>query len=394
MSKILVAVTGGIAAYKALDLVSSLRKRGETLKIIMTEAATKFVSGITFSSVGNASVYTDAFEVKDGFIPHTALSNWADIFVVAPATANTVAKIANGISDNIATMTALAFEGPKILVPSMNVRMYRNPVTIENLSKLSKMGWAVVEPASGHLADGEYGKGRYPDTEIVVSEIDRLTGPNDFEGIRVLVTAGPTREAIDPVRYITNRSSGKMGYEIAKTARMRGATVDLVSGKVNLPVPYGVRVHEIENAEEMRIKALELFESADIVIMAAAVADYRPEKFSDQKIKKNDDDLDLHLIRTKDVISELSRVKRKDQFLVGFAAETQNLLENASAKFEKKRLDMIVANDVSKRGIGFGSDYNEAIILCKGSQPIHLEKQTKSSLAKNILDNVKKHRFK
>lgn len=388
------AVSGGIAAYKALDLVSSLRKRGDGLSILMTEAAMKFVSPITFSSVGNAAVYTDPFKVENGFIPHTALSRWAEIFVVAPATANTIAKIANGIADGIVTMAALAFDGPKILVPSMNVRMYENPVTMKNISALSESGWTVVEPGSGHLADGETGRGRYPDTEAILFEIDRLSEPKDLERVRFLVTAGPTREAVDPVRYLTNRSSGKMGYEIAKNAVLRGAIVDLVSGPVDLPEPYGVKVHRVESAEEMRQKTLELYENADVAVMAAAVADYRPDKISDQKIKKSGEDLGLRLVRTKDIVSELAKRKKGGQFVVGFAAETSNLLEYAQSKLEKKGLDMIVANDVSGSGIGFGSDYNEATVLCKDSGPVRLKKQTKSSLAKNILDIVKKHRFK
>ncbi len=394
MPKILLCVTGGVAAYKAIDLVSSMRKRGDEVRILMTESATRFVSPVSFSSVGNFPVYTDAFEVSDGRILHTTLSLWGDILVVAPMTANTAAKIANGIADNIVAMTVLAFNGPKIGVPSMNVRMYENPITTQNLSKLSKIGWHILEPATGHLADGEYGKGRYPDNSQILFEIEKALGPADYKDINVLVTAGPTREPIDPVRYITNRSSGKMGYEIAKAAKIRGANVFLVSGPVALPAPYGIERKSVQTANEMKNAILDRMEWADIIVMAAAVADYKPSVFSNQKIKKRADEMNLHLVKTGDILEEVSKMRKPNQFVVGFAAETENLLENARYKLESKKLDMIVANDISHSNIGFDSDYNEVTIICGNNNVIHIGRNKKSSIAQNILDIIRSHRVK
>ncbi len=391
--KVLLGITGAIAAYKAVDIVSVLRKREDEIKIMMTENAMKFVSPLTFSSVGNAKVYTDSFDFKES-IPHTTLSAWADILVIAPATANTIAKLANGFADNIVTMTALAFTRSKIIMPSMNVRMYENAVTFENISKLSKLGWEVVEPDTGHLADGEYGKGRYPGTEKIIFEIDRLTSKKDLGGLKILVTAGPTQEIIDPVRYVTNRSSGKMGYAIAKAATLRGAAVDLVSGPVNIAAPFRVKKYDVKSAQEMAGLTLDLSKNADIIIMAAAVADYRPDKIEDQKIKKSANVLDLHLVKTVDILSELSKFKREDQFLAGFAAETENIFENAERKLKSKKVDMIVANDVSRKDIGFESDFNEATIFLKDEEPIHIDRMSKDSLANRLLDTIVEHKFK
>ncbi len=385
--KVLLAVTGGIAAYKAVELISMMRKRKDEVKVLMTESAMKFVSPLTFSAVGNAEVYTDEFEYR-GLISHTGLSSWAEIMVIAPATANTMAKIANGMADNVVVASALAFEGPKMLVPSMNVRMYENQVTQDNLRKLSNYGWTIVEPESGHLADGEVGKGRYPDNAKIIFEMENLITKKDMDGLNVLVTAGPTREAIDPVRYISNRSSGKMGYEIAEMAALRGAKVDLISGPVNMPTPFKVKKHDVESVREMAEKALDLLENADVIVMTAAVSDYKPEKPSDQKIKKIGDELNLKLIKTTDILLEISKRKRPDQFVVGFAAETQNLVENAKHKFESKSLDMIVANDVSRKDIGFESDYDEVFIISKASEPVHIERMTKREIANALLDMI------
>lgn len=394
MAKVLLAVTGGVAAYKVVDLGGSLRKRGDKIRVIMTKAATRFVSPLTFSAVSAAKVYIDGFETENGTILHTTLSRWANILVVAPLTANTAAKLSNGIADNLLTMTALAFEGPKLAVPSMNVRMYENPVTVKNLLNLQKVGWDVLEPSSGHLADGEYGKGRYPENENILFEIDKIMGPNDFNGVNVLVTAGPTQESIDPVRYLTNRSSGKMGYEIARAAKARNADVRLISGPTNLKTPYGVEKKDVKSSEEMREAVLKEMKWADVVIMAAAVADYKPTVVSKQKIKKDSGELNLHLVKTSDILMEISKIRRPEQFVVGFAAETQNVLENAKRKLEAKELDMIVSNDVQRTDIGFNSDYNEVTILCKNGDMIHLSRNEKRSIAQNILDIVKTHRVK
>ncbi len=394
MSRVLIGVTGGIAAYKAVELVSTLRKRGDELKVIMTENATKFVSPVTFAGVGKCDVYVNAFEVQSGTIVHTTISQWADVMVVTPLSANTIAKLRFGIADNLLTMTALAFEGKKIAVPSMNTRMYDNPATVENLSVMKARGWMVIEPDVGHLADGEYGKGRYPQTEAIVLEIDRALRPHDLEGFNILVSAGPTREALDPVRYISNRSSGKMGYEIARAAWLRGATVKLISGPVCLPIPYGIETINVESAREMRNAVLEYLPWASIVIMSAAVADYRPTTFSERKIKKSEEEMHLSLARTDDILSEINEKKTEQHFIVAFAAETENLIANASEKMERKGVDVIVANDVSRKDIGFGSDFNEATILCKDGKVIHLERETKRSIAHKILDIVKSQRVK
>jgi|UniRef100_A0A7V3RDG6 phosphopantothenoylcysteine decarboxylase/phosphopantothenate--cysteine ligase len=391
--KVLLGISGGIAVYKALDIVSTLRKRRDEIKVLMTENATKFVSPLTFSSVGNTEVFVNAFEFKE-FIPHTALSSWADILIVAPATANTIAKLAYGIADNIVTMTSLAFNGPKLIVPSMNVRMYENPVTMENMAKLSKLGWKIIEPDTGHLADGEYGKGRYPSNERIIFEIDNEFSKKDLSALRILVSAGPTREAIDPVRYITNRSSGKMGYAIARAAIMRGAEVDLVSGPVNLEVPFGVKKYDVESAEEMGKAIFELSKKVDLIIMSAAVADYKPSKIEPQKIKKVSDELDLHLTRTVDILDELSKIKKPDQFIVGFAAETENIVENSKRKLESKKIDMIIANDVSRKDIGFDSNYDEVDVFFKEAQPVHIDRMDKNSLANKLLDLIVEQRCK
>jgi phosphopantothenoylcysteine decarboxylase/phosphopantothenate--cysteine ligase len=391
--KVLLGISGGIAVYKALDIVSILRKRRDEIKVLMTENATKFVSPLTFSSVGNTEVFVNAFEFKE-FIPHTALSSWADILIVAPATANTIAKLAYGIADNIVTMTSLAFNGPKLIVPSMNVRMYENPVTMENMAKLSKLGWKIIEPDTGHLADGEYGKGRYPSNERIIFEIDNEFSKKDLSALRILVSAGPTREAIDPVRYITNRSSGKMGYAIARAAIMRGAEVDLVSGPVNLEVPFGVKKYDVESAEEMGKAIFELSKKVDLIIMSAAVADYKPSKIEPQKIKKVSDELDLHLTRTVDILDELSKIKKSDQFIVGFAAETENIVENSKRKLESKKIDMIIANDVSRKDIGFDSNYDEVDVFFKEAQPVHIDRMDKNSLANKLLDLIVEQRCK
>ncbi len=394
MARILFGVSGGVAAYKSLEVVSALRKRGEELKIVITEEATKFVAPLTFSVVGNCPVYVDPFQSIEGSVIHTTISQWAEIMVIAPLTANTAAKIACGIANNLLTMSVLAFNGLKIASPSMNVRMYENPITLENIEKLKKNGWHIVEPESGHLADGEYGKGRYPKAEFLIFEIDRMLTPHDYKGKKVLVTAGPTREAIDPVRYVTNRSSGKMGYELARAAYLRGAEVKLISGPVNIKAPYGVEVLNVESAKDMSEAVLKNAKWADIVIMAAAVADYRPFHISTSKIKKTSDELNIKLVKTNDILKDLSKIRLPSQFIVGFAAETDDLLRNAQKKLKEKKLDMIIANDVSRKDIGFDSNYNEVKILRKDGKIIPLQRNEKRLIAHNILDIIKSQSFK
>lgn len=385
--KILLCVTGGIAVYKAVGLASSLRKLGVELKIAMTPAATRLVAPVTFSSVSGAPVYVDEFSVDGGWIPHTELSRWADALVIAPATANTIAKIAAGMADNLVTLSALAFsKDAKVLVPTMNVRMYGNPMVKENLRKLASLGWTVVEPAEGALACGEVGKGRYPENEIIVDAIAASLLPKKLKGMKVLVTAGPTREPIDPVRYISNRSSGKMGYALARAACWYGADVILVSGPTNLPDPWGVKTVRVETAEQMHRAVMEHYDDAHVVLMAAAVADYTVSNPAGEKIKKSSDSMVLELRKTVDILEEMGK-KKSSQILVGFSAETNDLQKNAFEKLKKKNLDVIVANDVSRKDVGFESDENEVVILTEdGNHP--LDKMPKIDLAIAILDFI------
>ncbi|AJC73064.1 DNA/pantothenate metabolism flavoprotein [Pseudothermotoga hypogea DSM 11164 = NBRC 106472] len=385
--KVLVGVTGCIALYKVLGLVSSLRKDGHELRIIMTESAQKLVSKDLFSAVGNCPVYTDedAFNIKDGWIPHTELSRWPDVFVVAPATANTIAKIAHGVADNLLTMVSLAFAKDKrLLVPAMNVRMFENPITQENIEKLRRMGWWVLDPAEGHLACGEMGRGRYPENEVVQEAIYILGSDKPLRDLRLLVTAGPTWESIDPVRVITNRSSGKMGFEIARMAARLGAEVTLIAGPTCLRPPFFIKEYvSIESAQQMFEETMKRFESVDGVIMAAAVADYTPALKSSSKLKKSEERLSIELIKTKDILEELGRKKSK-QILVGFAVETEELETYAEQKLRKKNLDMIVANEVQ----AMGSDQNTVTIIKRDGSKKRVGPDAKDRIALAILDEL------
>lgn len=385
--RILIGVTGCIALYKVVGLVSSLRKDGHELRIVMTKSAEKLVSKALFSSVGNCPVYTDedAFNIKDGWIPHTELSRWADVLVIAPATANTIAKIAHGVADNLLAMVCLAFaKDKKLLVPAMNVRMFDNPITQENIEKLRRTGWWVLEPAEGHLACGEVGRGRYPENEIVQEAIYILGSDKPLEGLRLLVTAGPTWESIDPVRILTNRSSGKMGFEIAKMAVRLGANVTLISGPTCLNPPFFVKEYvRVESAEEMFEQTIKRFDSVDAVIMSAAVADYTPVLRSSSKLKKTAEKLSIELAKTKDILEELGRRKGK-QILVGFAVETDDLESYAWEKLRKKNLDMIVANEVQ----AMGSDQNCVTIIRKDGSKKRVGPDAKDRIALAVLDEL------
>ncbi|KAF2958640.1 phosphopantothenoylcysteine decarboxylase [Thermotoga sp. Ku-13t] len=385
--KILVGVTGCIALYKVVGLVSSLRKDGHELRIVMTQSAEKLVSKDLFSAVGSCPVYTDkdAFDIKDGFIPHTDLSRWADVLVVAPATANTIAKIAHGIADNLLTMICLAYaKEKKLLVPAMNVRMFDNPITQENIEKLRRMGWWVLEPAEGHLACGEVGRGRYPENEIVQEAIYILASEKPLKNLRLLVTAGPTWESIDPVRVVTNRSSGKMGFEIARMAVRLGAKVTLISGPTCLNPPFFVEEYvRVESAQEMFEEVVRRFDSIDAVIMSAAVADYTPAVKSASKLKKVDEKLYIEFVKTKDILEELGRRKAR-QILVGFAVETEELESYAEQKLKKKNLDMIVANSVQ----AMGSDQNQVTIIKRDGTKKRVGPDAKDRVALAILDEL------
>ncbi|GAB6189057.1 bifunctional phosphopantothenoylcysteine decarboxylase/phosphopantothenate--cysteine ligase CoaBC [Marinitoga arctica] len=394
--KILLGVSSGIAIYKAVDLSSKLRKLDVDLNIVLTEDSKKIISPVVFSAVGNCPVYTDYFnEVKNGWIPHTQLSMESDALIIAPATANIIAKIANGFADDLLSLIALAFnKKAKILVPTMNTRMYESPAFQRNLDILRKDGWIIVEPEIGHLACGEIGKGRYPDNEMILEFLEYAIMKKDMKGKKVLITAGPTVEPIDPVRNITNKSSGKMGYELARAFSYRGAEVTLISGPVYIKPPYILKNYiKVNSASEMRNEVINHYKDSDIIIMAAAVSDYKVKNYSDKKIKKENENIILELDKNPDILKELGKIKKDNQILVGFAAETNNLINYAKRKLKEKKCDLIVANDVSKKETGFDSDLNEIYLLNKMGEVTHVEKNTKKSIAFSIVDYISNYYF-
>ena len=391
--KIVLGVTGGIAAYKAVEVASRLRKAGAEVHVIMTKGATNFVTGLTFREISGNPVTTTMWgEVNQWNVEHIALANLADMVLIVPATANLIAKAACGMADDMLTTTLLATKAPIVYAPAMNSNMYTNPLTQENISKLNNLGWNMIPPASGHLACGINGVGRLPEPVDIVAFVENYFAKTaSMAGLKVLVTAAGTYEPIDPVRYIGNRSSGKMGYAIAREAKKRGAEVILVSGPSALTPPEGVRTIKIESASSMREAVLAEYPSVDIVIKAAAVADYRVKNVSDHKIKKKDEELVLHLEKNPDILKELGELKQK-QTLVGFAAETQKLIDYAKEKIQKKNLDMIIANDVSKPGAGFNTDTNIIKIITRDGNIEEMPMASKDSLAGEILDRVMKLR--
>ena len=389
--KIALGVTGGIAVYKAVDLVSRLRKQGAEVRVIMTEHAQQFVTPLTFKEISGNKVAVSMWEANQEFnVEHIALANWADAFVVAPATANILAKMANGIADDLLSTTLLAAQAPIIVCPAMNTGMYQNPITQENIAKLEGHGVTVMPPAVGYLACGVTGPGRLPEPQQIVEFIDAFFAKKDGDmvGMKVLVTAAGTREPIDPVRFVGNRSSGKMGYAIAQMAAQRGAEVLLVTGPSALPIPPNVKGVKVETTNEMLEAVMEAYDKMDVVIKAAAVADYRPRDVADQKIKKKTDDaLTVVMDKNPDILKELG-ARKAHQVLVGFAAETQNLLDNAREKIVKKNLDMIVANDVTAAGAGFNTDTNIVKFLYPSGEVRSLEQMAKTEVANLLLDAV------
>ncbi|MEG2342646.1 MAG: bifunctional phosphopantothenoylcysteine decarboxylase/phosphopantothenate--cysteine ligase CoaBC [Acidaminococcaceae bacterium] len=389
--KIVLGVTGGIAVYKAVDLVSKLRKAGATVRVVMSAAAMEFVTPLTFKEISGNPVATSMWSTKQEFnVEHIALAEWADLLLVAPATANILAKAANGIADDLLSTVLLAAHSPIIFCPAMNTHMYENPLTQANLQKLGACGFTIMPPASGFLACGTSGLGRLPEPATIVEFTKNFFAQQqgDLKGLRILVTAAGTREAIDPVRYVGNRSSGKMGYAVAQVAAERGATVTLVTGPSALTPPPNVEIIQVESTAEMMAAVLSHYPQVDVVIKAAAVADYRPHAVATQKIKKeNDGALTIVLDKNPDILKTLGEQKQQ-QFLVGFAAETQNLLENAAAKVSKKNLDMIVANDVTMTGAGFNADTNVVKFLFPDGQVRSLEKMTKYEVAQELLNTV------
>ena len=393
--KIVLGVTGGIAVYKAVDLVSRLRKQGCQVRVVMTEHAQQFVTPLTFKEISGNQVAVSMWSSNQEFnVEHIALANWADAFVVAPATANIIAKMAYGLADDLLSTTLLAAQAPIVVCPAMNTGMYENAATQENLAKLRGRGVTVMPPAVGKLACGTSGAGRLPEPQEIVEFLSAFFAKRegDLCGLKVLVTAAGTREPIDPVRFVGNRSSGKMGYAVAQMAAERGAEVLLVSGPSALAIPANVKAIKVETTNEMLEACLEAYEAADIVIKAAAVADYRPRDVADQKIKKKTDDaLTVVMDKNPDILKTLG-AQKTHQVLVGFAAETQNLLENARDKVVKKNLDMIVANDVTAAGAGFNADTNIVKFLFANGEVRSLEQMPKVDVANCILDEALKIR--
>ncbi|WP_307406440.1 bifunctional phosphopantothenoylcysteine decarboxylase/phosphopantothenate--cysteine ligase CoaBC [Neobacillus ginsengisoli] len=388
--KILLCVTGGIAVYKAAALTSKLVQAGARVKVILSDSAAKFVTPLTFQALSRNEVYRDTFDEKNPqVIAHIDLADWADLILVAPATANTIAKLANGIADNMITTTLLATTAPVWIAPAMNVHMYDHPAVKKNLTVLADFGYKFIEPGEGYLACGYIGKGRLEEPEKIVESVLNYF-QNDVEllkGKTVVITAGPTREKIDPVRYISNHSTGKMGYSLAEEAKKSGAHVVLISGPVQLPPPQGMEVVKVESAEEMYNAVMNHFGDADVVIKTAAVADYRPKIAYDHKVKKKPGDTFIELERTKDILLELGKQKKK-QVLVGFAAETDNVEEYAQKKLYTKNADMIVANNVKAEGAGFGTDTNIVTLFKRQGEIKELPLMSKRAVAEKIIEEI------
>lgn len=386
---ILIGVSGGIAAYKSCDLVSRLVKAEANVDVIMTENAVNFINPLTFQALSSNQVIVDMFkEPKYWEIQHISLAKKADLVIIAPATANIIGKIANGIADDMLTTTVMAANAPVVFAPAMNCNMYANKIVQSNIEKLKELGYKFIEPGEGRLACGDIGKGKMAEPEVIADYISRLLDEKrDFEGKTIIVTAGPTREAIDPVRFISNHSTGKMGYAIAEKAAERGAKVYLISGPTALKAPNGVILIPVGSAKDMQKRIMEHFDEAQIIIKSAAVADYAPAVVHDQKIKKSGENLTIELVKNPDILYELGKIKG-DKVLVGFAMETQNLIENAKEKVLRKNLDFIVANDLFTEGAGFASDTNVVKIIHRSGNVEELPKMTKLQLADLILDRI------
>ena len=388
---VLLGVTGGIAAYKMADVASALVKLGASVHVIMTKNATNFINPITFETLTSHKCIIDTFDRNFDFkVEHISLAKAADVVLIAPATADVIGKIANGIADDMITTTVMACKCPIMLSPSMNTNMYENPIVQDNMDKLRHYGYQLIEPASGHLACGDSGKGKLPAPATLVEHIIKeIAFPKDLVGKNILVTAGATQESIDPVRFITNHSTGKMGYAIAKAAAYRGANVTLVSGNATVPAPDFVNFIKVQSAADMFDAVTSNFDKQDIVIKAAAVADYTPVTTADNKIKKTDADMSIPLKRTQDILKYLGENKKDGQFICGFSMETENMLENSRSKLAKKNADMIIANNLKTDGAGFGTDTNIVTIITK-DDCVELEIMSKDEVAGVILDNILK----
>lgn len=386
--KIVLGVTGGIAAYKVAELVRELVKAGAEVHVVMTRNAQAFITPLTFQTLSGNPVTTELFNlIAESEIGHIALADRAEVLVIAPATANIIGKIAAGVADDMLTTIVMATQAPVLLAPAMNVHMWKNPICQENIQRLRSRGYHFIDPEAGELACGYEGKGRLAEIPAIVEEICVLLSPKDFSGEKILVTAGPTEEPIDPVRFLSNHSSGKMGFALARAARRRGAEVTLISGPTALPVPPQMRSIAVRSAAQMREAVLNHLESASILIMAAAVSDYRPKQKAPEKIKKSKLETVLELELNPDILAEAGK-KKNSRIMVGFAAETENLLQNTREKLEKKNLDLIVANDVTLPGAGFKADTNIVKILDRSGKVEELPLMTKEDLADRILDRI------
>lgn len=384
-----IGVTGSIAAYKMANVASMLIKQHADVHVLMTENATKFINPITFETLTNHKCLVETFDRNFQFhVAHVSLGQKADVMLIAPASANVIGKLANGIADDMLTTTAMAATCPKIIAPAMNTHMFMNPIVQDNLKKLEHYGYEVISPAAGRLACGDVGAGKLPDEETLVNYIYRtIAKEKDMKGKKVLVTAGPTRESLDPVRFLSNRSTGKMGYAIARMAMLRGADVTLVSGPVNISAPPFVKVVPVESAQQMFEAVRDAAEDQDIIIKSAAVADYRPMTVAEDKIKKTDGDMSIPLERTTDIIKYLGEHKKDGQFICGFSMETKDMLENSSAKLVKKNMDMIVANNVKDEGAGFAVDTNKVVMITKDGMK-DLPLMSKEEVADNLLTEI------
>ena len=388
-ASVLLGITGGIAAYKAPLLVRLMVKAGMNVHVVMTRAATEFVTPLTLATLSGNPVSLDMWGERDRpAVEHISLADATRIAVIAPATANFIGKLANGIADDMLTTTLMAYNKPTIIYPSMNVNMYRNPILQANLDKLFTYGYQVMVPDSGELACGWTGEGRMPEPEAIFREVERRLGPRDFDGLRVLVTAGPTEEPLDPVRFLTNRSSGRMGVAIAKRALARGGEVTLISGPLKVTAPHGINHIPVRTAAEMMEKVLERFHESDVVVKAAAVADFRPETVHGEKIKKDEFGTSINLVRNPDILATLGSRKWPDQILIGFAAETSDAIRNARIKLKNKNVDMLVLNDVSKPGAGFDCETNIVRLLFRSGDEEQLSLMSKEDVADQILNRA------
>ncbi len=388
MKKILLGVTGGIAAYKSIELARLLIKEGYDLQVVMTRSALRFIAPLTFQTLTGRPVYSDMFATpRDTGMPHIELLDQVDLFVLAPATANTIAKMAVGLADNLLTTLYLAARCPVVIIPSMNVNMYEHQAVKENIERLTLRGCRVMDPDEGELACGVYGKGRMPEPADILHFIRNTTYPSDFFGVKTLVTAGPTREPLDPVRYISNPSTGLMGYALARALQLRGAEVILISGPTSLAPPMGVELISITTAEQMYNAVLEHYDQCKLIIKTAAVSDFKPHCYHEQKVKKIEAGLTLEFIPTPDILLELGK-RKKEQVLVGFAAETENVEENAAKKLISKNLDLIVLNNLVEEGAGFASTTNRVTIIDRNGSKEHLPLMAKEQLAHELLNRI------